>query len=154
MASLCFAVLKSRFLLFRSFLFLRFPSVVFPRVNRGIILPWINEIVASEPFPRNLCAKIYVCGYLTAVHNSRSPLNNLSPQFNSLADEAIPRCMTLNCLASMCNNFLLIFQFVNKQGMIQKTFLTLTHSQATAWVVKYKFCLLQAGQIWFWFIDH
>lgn len=100
-ASLFFAVRKSRFLLFRSFLILRFSSIVFSRVNRGMILFGIDKIVPSEPFPRNLCTKICFLWCTTAVHNSRSSLKNLSPRFKSLAEGAISRCVARNCLATM-----------------------------------------------------
>jgi len=153
MASLFFAVRKS-FLLLRLFLILRFSSIVFSWVNCGMILSGNDKIVASEPFPWNLCTKICVCVCTTAVHNSRSSLKNLSPRFKSLADGAISRCEARNCLATMHEilSFLSNFPVVRQQtGLVQRTLLT--HSQTTAWVAKCKFCLLQAGQIWSWFID-
>lgn len=100
-ASLFFAVRKSRFLLFRSFLILRFSSIVFSRVNRGMILSGIDEIVPSDLSREIWCTKICFFCFITAVHNSRRSLKNLSLRFKSLVDEAISRCVARNCLATM-----------------------------------------------------
>ena len=135
--------------MFRSFLILRFSSIVFSRVNRGMILSAIDEIVASEPFPRIFVRDniMFVC--TTAVHNSRCPLKKLSPRFKFLADGAIPRMRTqelpsddarlLDCL------FFLEFSVVRQRtgyGTNQITYLLIDKQEHELWSINSVYCKL------------